>query len=60
MGRGVEGVRLPHVTMCVYYHPGLAEINAPVGSQEVMPLLKDSPLKTTCTQASVNQSAVVN
>ncbi len=28
------------------YHPVLAEINAPVGSQEVMPLLKDSPLKT--------------
>ncbi len=88
--------------------PGLAEINAPVGPQEVMPLLQDSPdspLKTiaqcrlgqpisytwmqvgpmmwcrlglnkkstfrtmsiilpsvgpTCTQASVNQSAVVN
>ena len=31
-------------------HLGLAKINAPVGSQEVMPgvmpLLKDSPLKT--------------
>ncbi len=27
-------------------HPGLAEINAPVGPQEVMPLLKDSPLRT--------------
>ena len=27
-------------------HPGFAENNAPVGPQEVMPLLKDSPKKT--------------
>ncbi len=36
-------------------HPGLAEINAPIGPQEVMPLLKVSPLKTAtppCTKCS--------
>ncbi len=37
----------PVIAFCSYAcHHGLAEINAPVGPQEVMPLLKDSPLKT--------------
>ncbi len=34
------------VAVVCRYHPGLAEIIAPVGSQEAMPFLKDSPLKT--------------
>ena len=42
-----ENVFLIHASrVLTVNHPGLAEINAPVGPQEVMPLLKDSPLKT--------------
>ncbi len=31
-----------YIYMLILYHPGLAEINAPVGPQEVMPLLKET------------------
>ncbi len=39
-------------------HPGLAEIPAHVGSQEVMSQLKHDPFRQSCTQADINQSTL--